>query len=337
MKILVFGAGVVGTAYAWQLSLAGHDVALLVRPGRKQELERQGIAISCFDMRKIPWKHLTTTYHPHVVEDFSPADGYALILVCVRSTQLQEALPHLAAKAGEATILFVQNNWSGRAEIEQYLAPARYLLGFPSVGGGRDAQSIQCALGASMRLGEPDGRLTTRLRTIAAVMRQADIKPRLTRRIIPWLWAHYAGIAAVGAGLCQAGSLPALASSAPILKDTLLAGREALAVCRARGIQLWRVPDEALPFLLPAWLFVPFMRRFLHTEVARLGLEGHADGYADDEVRAMYENVLNEGESLGVKMPHLRGFQQYIEHVVPIVNAGRRGAVSAGENVVTPR
>jgi len=38
MKILVFGAGVVGTVYAWQLSLTGHDeVALLVRPGRKQE------------------------------------------------------------------------------------------------------------------------------------------------------------------------------------------------------------------------------------------------------------------------------------------------------------
>jgi len=40
MKILVFGAGVIGISYAWQLSLAGHDVALLVRPGRKQELER---------------------------------------------------------------------------------------------------------------------------------------------------------------------------------------------------------------------------------------------------------------------------------------------------------
>ena len=51
MKILVFGAGVIGVTYAWQLSLAGHEVALLVRPGRKQEMESKGIAISCLDNR----------------------------------------------------------------------------------------------------------------------------------------------------------------------------------------------------------------------------------------------------------------------------------------------
>lgn len=43
MKILVFGAGVIGIAYAWQLSEAGHDVALLVRLGRKKEIQSKGI------------------------------------------------------------------------------------------------------------------------------------------------------------------------------------------------------------------------------------------------------------------------------------------------------
>jgi len=39
MNILVFGAGIIGTIYAWQLSEAGQNVALLVRRGRKQEIE----------------------------------------------------------------------------------------------------------------------------------------------------------------------------------------------------------------------------------------------------------------------------------------------------------
>ena len=80
MKILVFGAGVIGVAYAWQLSQVGHDVALLVRRGRKQELESKGIAISWLDNRG--WllflgggkKPTTTIYHPLLVEAFSPAD-----------------------------------------------------------------------------------------------------------------------------------------------------------------------------------------------------------------------------------------------------------------------
>jgi len=50
----------------------------------------------------------------------------------------------------------------------------------------------------------------------------------------------------------------------------------------------------------------------------------------------MYENVLNEGERLGVKMPHLRGFQQSIKHVVPMVYAITMGETATGESVVTP-
>ena len=196
MKILVFGAGVIGVAYAWQLSLAGHDVALLVRPGRKQELERKGIAISCLDNRGGLLflgggkRHTNAVYHPVLVEEFSPADNYELILVCVRRNQLGDVLPRLAEKAGDATILFLQNNWSGTAEIEHFLAPSHYLLGFPSVAGGRDERGVQCALEAGTRLGEVDGQITPRLRRIAAVMREAGFQPKLSRQIIPWL--HHA-------------------------------------------------------------------------------------------------------------------------------------------------
>ena len=35
MKILIYGAGVVGCTYGWQLSKAGCDVTVLVRKGKK--------------------------------------------------------------------------------------------------------------------------------------------------------------------------------------------------------------------------------------------------------------------------------------------------------------
>ena len=52
MRVLVFGAGVIGTVYAWQLSLAGHDVTLLVRPGRAQALKTAGVRITGVDERR---------------------------------------------------------------------------------------------------------------------------------------------------------------------------------------------------------------------------------------------------------------------------------------------
>ncbi len=170
----------------------------------------------------------------------------------------------------------------------------------------RDAHGIQCMLGASMRLGEPDGRLKARLSSIAVVMREAGIKLKLTR-------GDYS--LAVGS-LCRGGSFSCWSMLGQIVAS--LGERrthpEGHAIGRARGIQLWRILDETLPFLLPAWLFVPLMKRFLRTEVARLGLEGHSDGHADDEISAMYENVLCECERLGVKMPHLRGFHRAFLH-----------------------
>ena len=38
MKILIYGAGVVGCTYGWQLSKAGCDVAVLVRKEQKSVL-----------------------------------------------------------------------------------------------------------------------------------------------------------------------------------------------------------------------------------------------------------------------------------------------------------
>jgi ketopantoate reductase len=311
VKILVFGAGVIGVAYAWQLSLAGHDVALLVRPGRRRELESEGIAISCLDMRGSSLfigraKHINALYHPTLVESFSPDDQYELILVCVRRNQLRDVLPTLAANAGDATILFLQNNWTGVTEIEPFVTPSRYLLGFPSVGGARDQRAVKCVLLADTRLGEVDGRVTPRLERIARAIRKAGFKPKLSRQIIPWLQIHCAGVAAFTGCYYKAGSYEALAQSSSLIREMILALRESLEVCRARGIN-----SKNRSYGLPLFLLVPLTKRLIRSEAGRLGTEGHM-GHATDEAQFIYFEVLAEGERLGVKMPYFRGFQKYV-------------------------
>lgn len=51
MKILIYGAGIVGTTYGWQLSKAGHEIVVLVRPEKKQAIKEEGIHIHCADFR----------------------------------------------------------------------------------------------------------------------------------------------------------------------------------------------------------------------------------------------------------------------------------------------
>jgi len=312
MRILVFGAGVIGVVYAWQLSLAGHDVALLVRPGRRRELESEGISISCLDMRGSSLlmsrgaKHINAVYHPTMVESLSPDGQYELILVCVRRNQLGDILPTLEANAGDATILFLQNNWTGVTEIEPFLTSSRYLLGFPSVGGARDQREVKCVLLADMRLGEVDGRVTPRLERIAVALRRAGFKPKLSRQIIPWLQIHCAGVAAFTGAYYKAGSYDAFVQNSSLIREMILALRESLDVCRARGIS-----SKDRSYSLPLFILVPLTKRLLRSEAGRLGTEGHV-GHASDEVQFIYSEVLAQGDRLGVKMPYLKGFQKYV-------------------------
>ena len=51
MRILVVGAGIVGTIYGWALTASGHHVVHLVCSGRAAALSN-GLAIDLFDKRK---------------------------------------------------------------------------------------------------------------------------------------------------------------------------------------------------------------------------------------------------------------------------------------------
>ncbi len=45
-KILIFGAGVIGSVYAGKLALAGHRVSVLARNKRLSELQLNGLLLS---------------------------------------------------------------------------------------------------------------------------------------------------------------------------------------------------------------------------------------------------------------------------------------------------
>ncbi len=148
MKILILGAGVIGTVYAWQLSEAGHDISVLVRSDKKDFLAKEGFEIHYTDERRKPKTTGDIHFLPKVVDDWSPQDGYKLLIVCVRANQLEELLPKIAEKVGNTDVLFFQNNWCGDQVINRFLPAAQYLFGFSRlVGGWRNANQVKmCTL-----------------------------------------------------------------------------------------------------------------------------------------------------------------------------------------------
>lgn len=139
MKILIYGAGVVGSTYGWLLHKKGHDVTILARSEKRNALRENGIHIVCQDFRNGERKVSDIIFNPHIIDELSADNDFDYIIVATNKLQLPSVLPSLKAGAGKANIVFFQNNWDSFDEIASYLRPEQYFFGFPfMVGGGRN-------------------------------------------------------------------------------------------------------------------------------------------------------------------------------------------------------
>ncbi len=311
MRILMFGAGVIGTVYGFALAQAGVDVTHYVRPGKKQTLEK-GISMRLLDGRLKPPQEVSAHYQLKLVETLSPADGYDFYIVSVRHYQLGSVLPILKESLGGAEVLFFNGNWAGFDLIDQFLPREKYLWGFPVAGGGYSVEGVlNAALLDEVRLGEVDGQVTPRVDQLRGVFEQAHLKVDIQQNIEHWLWVHFAINSGVIGAAFKAGGAAQLLNSVPRLHDAILAGREALAVCKARGVDVMGFED-AKSFYQPAWLGAMAIWLMMKTNApARRIMETHT---AVDELQEIYRDVLKTGQALHIAMPHYLALQDYVEH-----------------------
>ena len=103
MKILVYGAGVLGCNLARNLLRAGKDVTLLARGNWAAEIKQNGLRIKDkFSLR-------TSVSRIPVVTELAPDTMYDVIFVVLRYTQLDSVLDTLRANRTK-NIVFVGNN-----------------------------------------------------------------------------------------------------------------------------------------------------------------------------------------------------------------------------------
>jgi 2-dehydropantoate 2-reductase len=316
MKILVIGTGVIGTTYGWQLSIAGHEVCHLIRKAAvRNRVATEGLRIKCLDLRNGKSVKSETIFRPAVVAGISDfaAD---LIIVSVNSNQISSLLPTLRGATGSPTILFMQNIRPGDdALIGEYIQADQYVIGYPfKAGGGRDADGIDTVIFGNAlthtMLGRPDGKITPKVREISGILKQADMAPKITRKIIPYIRTHYFWAAASIGAYMKAGSWERFLD-ADIVRESYLAMREGWNICRAQCINPLSVAPTRY-FYLPLAILVPFTRRMYDDEGMRLMFEGHVR-HSPDEMKTMFFEMLRLGVENGVDMPVCRG-------MVPFVN-----------------
>ena len=134
MKILVYGAGVLGCNLARNLFHAGKDVTLLARGNWAEEIRKNGLRIKDqFSLR-------TSVSRIPVVNTLAPDAAYDVIFVVLRYTQLDSVLDTLRTNRTK-NIVFVGNNVQARA-LAAALPEKNVLFAFALSAGHREPDRV---------------------------------------------------------------------------------------------------------------------------------------------------------------------------------------------------
>ena len=308
MKVLVYGTGVIGTIYGSVLTNAGHDVSHVVRPGVFAP-GRLHLPVRLLDDRMTPPREVESVYRARIVDGYAQDDRYDLILVSVKHYEVPGVLAQLAAGAGPADILFFSNWWADLSSLDVVLG-GRYAWGFPVAGGGWVDGVLEAALLDSVQLGALHGFETRHLARAKELFETAGLRVDIEADMLPWLWVHFATEAALISSAIAAGSVDALLDDAGALERAILAGRESLEVCRARGVDVDAIPD-AQTFYAPASAVALGIQDFYRANPAAHRILERHNGV--EELDRIYGDVVATGHSLGVPMPRLTALGPAVE------------------------
>lgn len=134
MKILVYGAGVLGCNLARNLFRAGKDVTLLARGNWAAEIEQNGLRV------KDKFSPRVSVSRIPVVTKLAPDAQYDVIFVVLRYTQLDSALDTLRENQTK-NIVFVGNNVRPRA-LAAALPEKNVLFAFALSAGHRESDRV---------------------------------------------------------------------------------------------------------------------------------------------------------------------------------------------------
>lgn len=146
MRILVFGAGVLGCNLARNLYSSGKNVTLLARGNWAKKIRENGLRI------KNKFSPRMSVSRVPVVTELEPDDLYDVIFVVVRYTQIESIIETLQANKTK-NIVFVGNNVRA-AEMAARLPEKNVMFAFASSAGHRESDHVASADLRKMTIGQ---------------------------------------------------------------------------------------------------------------------------------------------------------------------------------------
>lgn len=310
MKILIYGAGVIGSIFAGKLGLAGHDITVLARGKRYEELKRTGLILKKY----VSFEKEVT--HPKVIASLIEEDIYDYVIVAMQKGQVADVLPILK-KNRSKNIVFVVNNPLGYSEYVKAIGKERVMIGFPAAGGERADGIVSYTIMKGITnllqtttFGEPGGERTERLDKLVHIMKEAGISSTRSPNMNAWQKTHVALVTPIGNLLYQYDSNNYEASKH--FKDICICVKgikEGFSVIKKLGFHV--TPGKLNLFFLPAPIVAFTLMLILKTKFAEIAFSKHTIS-AKGEMQCLQKDFNLLIKKSGLKTPNIDQLNIYL-------------------------
>ena len=246
MKILIYGAGAVGSFYGALLARGGHDVHVVARGTQLDAIRAQGIEIRSRPLGDIRVPSVSA------VERATEAGEAPLAVVCVKVHQTAAILDDLAAAVGRDTIILpLQNGIETDEELAARFGWARVVTAVVYVGVSVDVPAVVTHVANGLIvIGARPGFEAARLPAVREALAVTGLPVRISDNIQQERWRKLVWNASFNPVSALAQRAPKDLLAAPESRAQLVGLMlEVIAVALAQGVALHdSVVDDQVTF-----------------------------------------------------------------------------------------
>lgn len=287
MRLLIYGAGVIGGLYASLFAQAGYEVSLYARGKRLESLRQQGL---CYERKGQIYQA-----DIEVIATLSDEERYDFIFLTVKENQVRQALAELAQNISP-TIVTMVNTLIPYHEWASICGEGRLLPAFPGAGGSYQDGVLKAELTPRFMqvttFGEIDGKPSARLGGLAGLFKSAKIPYQVVKDMQSWQLCHLAMVIPLADAYYQAICPQTVWRERAIMEETARQIQNNLQALYQLGMPLlpWQV---RLMRQLPLGLFRLILKGLFASRLGETFMYQHAMK-ATDEMQDLHEQFYHD-------------------------------------------
>jgi 2-dehydropantoate 2-reductase len=234
MNIVVYGVGGVGGYFGGKLSKAGFNVTFIARGKTLENIKINGLQVKSI--------YGDFVVHPKVTDDISEIKNPDLVILGVKSWQIEDVAKHIKPVLTKNTmVLPLQNGADNADRLRKILHPENVLAGLCKIVSKIEAPGVisHFAFEPEIVFGEYNNQKTQRLKDLKIIFDKAGFKSTLSEDIHLDIWRKFLFIATVsGMGALTRSPFGVMREDEHIRNMLYQTAHEIVTIANAKGIGL---------------------------------------------------------------------------------------------------